>query len=87
MEKYNSRKLPETKEKIKEIIGLKSKALEKAGDIEELIKLFKAYNDGEKTIYALEAVITARYINDILHDENIQREVGNLLEEIRRLQK
>lgn len=82
----NERKLPEKRKDIAELIGLEGEALKKMGELNELKQIFKEYNEGEITIYAVEIQVTALYINKISDDKDIQKGVGNLLEEIRRLQ-
>ncbi len=74
--------LPDSIEAIEDILGLDPKTLKKI-DTHEILELFKAYNEEERSIYDIEFVITAMFIGQVNTDENIARAAGNLLEEIR----
>lgn len=84
-DKINSRRLPESIKKIEEIINLKEEALEKMGNLGEIKRIFKKYNDEEISIYSVECFVTGMYVNQVT-DDDILIGCGNLLEEIRTLQ-
>lgn len=79
-------KLPETIKELKEIVDLNGKALRKMGKLKDVLREFKQYNSDEKSIYTVEVAILNMYINRA-NDEDIKKGLGNLIEEIRALQK
>ena len=78
--------LPDSIEAIEELLGISKKALKKI-DVHELLEIFTAYNEEEKSIYNVESVITSIFINQVHVDEDIAKAVGNMMEEIRSHQK
>lgn len=77
----DERKLPETRKELIAIIGLEGKAGKKMGKLKDLLEMFKEFNNGEKSIYTVEFIITSMYANK-WDDKDIQKGVGNLLEHI-----
>lgn len=82
-ENKDERKLPGTIKGIVELIGLEGGALRKMGDLNDLVELFQDFNEGNTTIEAVDSAVTAKYINSVSNDDDVNKGTNNLLEEIR----